>query len=176
MDGNLTYYVTRACGLAAWMLLTASVVWGLVLSTKVLGAHPRPAWNLDLHRYLGGLAAVFTALHVVAILLDSYVHFSLVDVLVPLTGSWHPGAVAWGIVGLYLLLAVELTSLARHRLPKKLWRVTHVASFPLYLTATVHAVQAGTDRGSPAFVFAAVASAVVVAGLTGLRVSRLSAA
>jgi hypothetical protein len=51
------------------------------------------------------------------VLADSYVHFSLVNVLVPLTGDWHPLAVAWGIAGMYLLLAVELTSLARPRVP-----------------------------------------------------------
>jgi hypothetical protein len=57
------------------------------------------------------LGVVFTAVHVAAIVADSYVHFGLVDVLVPLAATWHPLAVAWGIVGLYLLLAVEITSL-----------------------------------------------------------------
>src|SRR5258707_9911473 len=101
MDGHLTYYVTRAAGLSAWALLSASVLWGLVLTTKVLGSRPRPAWNLDLHRYLGGLAAVFTVVHVVAILLDTYVRFGVLDLLVPLHGTWHPGAGAWGVVGRY---------------------------------------------------------------------------
>ena len=95
-----------------------SVVWGLALSTRVLGGRPRPAWLFDLHRFLGGLALGFVGVHVLAVLADSYVHFSLLNVLVPLTGDWHPLAVALGIVGLYLLLAVELTSLARTRLPR----------------------------------------------------------
>ncbi len=97
-------------------------MWGLALSTRALGKNPRPAWLFDLHRFLGGLALIFTAVHVGAVLLDTYVHFSLVNVLVPFTGTWHPVAVAWGIVAMYLLLAVEMTSLLRKHISKRLWR------------------------------------------------------
>ena len=68
---------------------------------------------LDVHRFLGGLAAVFVGVHVIGLLLDSFVAFGPTDVLVPLASSWHPVAVAWGIVAMYLLVAVELTSLGR---------------------------------------------------------------
>ena len=80
---------------------------------------PGPAWLLSLHRYLGALALVFVGVHVAAILLDSYTDFGITDVLVPFTGSWHPLAVAWGIVGMYLLVAIEITSLLRHRMSKR---------------------------------------------------------
>src|SRR5436305_1464020 len=98
-------------------MLAASVLWGLALSTKALGRRPRPAWLLHLHRFLGAAALVFTALHVATIALDSYVDFGLTQLFVPFTGSWHPVAVAWGIIGFYLLVAVELTSLLRARIP-----------------------------------------------------------
>src|SRR4051812_49655582 len=124
MNGTLPWYIARSAGLIAWSLLTASVLWGVAMSTKAraFGKRPRPNWMLDLHRYLGGLAAIFTAVHVVAILADTYVHFDLGSVLVPFASHWRPAAVAWGVTGLYLLVAVELTSLARRQLPKKLWR------------------------------------------------------
>jgi DMSO/TMAO reductase YedYZ heme-binding membrane subunit len=99
-----------------------------------------------------------------------------VNVLVPLTGSWHPVAVAWGIVGLYALLAVELTSLARARISKRLWRRVHFASFALFVVTTIHALTAGTDRGSPPFVIAVVATCLVVVALTGVRVTRAGTA
>ena len=67
-----------------------------------------------------------------------YVHFGLVEVLVPFTGTWHPAAVAWGIIGLYALAAVEVTSLLRRRLSKRVWRATHFLSFPLFALTTVH--------------------------------------
>ena len=119
---------------------------GLLRSTKVLNGKPRPNWILDLHRFLGGLAMIFTGVHVLAIISDSYVHFGLVEVLVPFTGSWHPGAVAWGIVGMYLLAAVEITSLVRNRMSKKVWHTLHLLSFPVFVLTSIHVLTAGTDR------------------------------
>ena len=56
MTSQLWWYVARAGGIVAWALLTASVLWGLILSTKLRPPRVRPAWTLDLHRFLGGLA------------------------------------------------------------------------------------------------------------------------
>src|SRR5437763_11210099 len=110
------------------------MVWGLLLATRVLGRRPAPAWILSLHRFLGGLTVAFVGVHVGAILLDTYTNFSVVNVLVPLTGSWRPAAVAWGIVAMYLLLAVEITSLARDRMSLRAWRTMHLLSYFLFAT------------------------------------------
>ena len=172
MSSQILWYVARAGGIVAWAVAAASVIWGLALSTHALGRKPRPAWLFDLHRFLGGLVLIFTGVHVLAVLFNAYVHFSLVNILVPFTGTWHPAAVAWGIVGVYLLLAVELTSLARARVPKRLWRRVHFASFVLFATTTLHALTAGTDRRSAAFLLAAFAACGIVAVLTAVRVFR----
>ena len=174
MNSQLWWYTARSAGVVSWVLLAASVILGLALSTKALGRRARPNWLLDLHRFLGGAAVVFVGVHVVSIMLDSYVHFGLVEVLVPFTGSWHPAAVAWGIVGLYLLLAVEVTSLLRKRLSKRAWRLTHFLSFPLFVVATVHVLAAGTDRRT-FLLRAVVASATIaIAALTAVRVAQAS--
>jgi hypothetical protein len=83
---------------------------------------------LSTHRYLSALAIAFVAVHVLSILADSFVQFSLADVLVPMVSAWHPVAVAWGIVAMYVLVAVEVTSLTRAR-----------------LSPTIHFLTAGTD-------------------------------
>jgi hypothetical protein len=169
--GQLSWYVARSAGLVAWVLLTASVCWGLAMTTRVASRWTRRPWLLDLHRYLGGLAVIFTGVHVAAIVADSFVHFDLASVLVPFASSWRPFAVAWGVVAVYLLLAVELTSLARARLPRKVWRATHFASFPLFFVATVHGVLAGTDAHGPIATAVVVAAVAGVTGLTALRVA-----
>jgi predicted ferric reductase len=168
----LLWYVARAGGLVAWALAAGSVVWGLALSTHVLGTKPRPAWLYDLHRFLGGLALIFTGVHVLAVLFDGYVHFGPIEVLVPFTGTWHPVAVAWGIIGLYLLMAVELTSLLRSRMPKRLWRRVHYGSFVLFAATTVHAVSAGTDGTTVAFLAAVGTAVCVVIMLGAVRIAR----
>src|SRR6478735_5901387 len=133
---KIPWYVARSSGIVAW---------ALILATKVLGRRPAPAWVLSLHRYLGALAVVFVGVHVGGILLDSYTNFGITDVLVPFTGSWHPLAVAWGIVGMYLLAAIEITSLLRHRISKRAWHAVHLLSYFLFATTTVHMLTAGTD-------------------------------
>ena len=166
---ELLWYTARASGLVAWALLSAGVLWGLALSTKVLGPRPRPSWMLDLHRFLGGTAVAFVGVHVGAILVDGYTSFGPVDVLVPLTSAWNPIAVAWGIVAMYLLLAVELTSLVRRRLSKRTWHLVHLLSLPLVVISTVHLLTAGTDTGNPVLTGALLLTAAAIGALTGYR-------
>lgn len=170
MSAETVWYVARAGGLIAWGLLAASVVWGIALSTRLLGRRPRPAWLLDLHRYLGGLGVVFVVVHVGAIMADSYVPFGPVATFVPFAGSWHPAAVAWGIVALYLLLAVELTSLLRSHLPMRVWRRVHYLSFAVFVLATAHGLSAGTDSNTSAMILTFLVVCAVVALLVTVRV------
>lgn len=145
MNARLWWYVARAGGLVAWTLLAASTLWGLALTTRAFSARAAPRWLLDLHRFLGGLSVVFVGVHLTGVVADTFVHFGPVDILVPLASTWHPVWVAWGIVAFYLLVAVEVTSLLRARLPHRLWKGVHASSFLLFACATVHALLAGTD-------------------------------
>lgn len=163
MNEQLWWYLARATGIVAWVLLAAAVLFGLVVRTKVGAVRGRPPWWLDLHRFLGGFATVFTGVHLATLVADSYVHFTLVDLLVPGASEWQPGAVAWGVVSLWLLVAVEVTSLLQTRLSRRTWRWIHLASYPLFWMATFHFVAAGTDATSrPAIVGIAATSTAVL--------------
>ncbi len=146
---NVWWYFARAGGLVAWGLLAATVFWGLIHAGRLTRKRPTPAWNLDLHRFLGALAVIFIAIHIGALMADRYVNFGVEQVLVPFATHWRPGAIAWGITAMYLVLAVELTSLAMRWLPRKLWRKVHMLSFVLFTVSTVHAIQSGTDTAKP---------------------------
>jgi predicted ferric reductase len=169
VNPHLWWYVARASGIVAWILVTASVVWGLVLSTR-LTRRPKPAWFLDLHRLLGGLSVVFVGVHLAGLVADNYTHFGLASLLVPLASAWHPVAVASGVVGMYLLIAIEITSLLMRRLPRRLWRAVHLTSFGLFAFTTVHALTAGSDAGNVAVQWFALGSCAVVGFLTLVRI------
>jgi predicted ferric reductase len=145
VTNELWWYVARSCGIVCWLVVSASVLWGLVLSSKSARKRLSAAWVLDLHRHLGGLGVVFLALHLLGLAEDRFIRFSLVELLVPLASHWRAGAVAWGVTALYLLVAVEVTSLLRRRLPSPVWRATHMLSFPVFVMASVHLLTAGTD-------------------------------
>ena len=167
---KLWWYLARSSGLVAWLMLTIAVVWGLLLSTRILQDRRRPAWLLDLHRWLGGMAVTFTALHLVGLVADDYVHFGPAEILVPFASTWRPQAVAWGVVGFYLLVAIQVTSLAMKRLPKKLWRGVHLTSFVLFFVASIHAGQSGTDATGPWYRAAATVLVLAVVFTTTYRI------
>ena len=170
MNEQVWWFAARSGGIVAWALVTLSVCWGLFLSTKAAAKASQPAKLLDLHRFLGGLSVTFTAIHIAGLVGDSYVEFGWLDILVPWASDWKPTAVAWGVIAFWLLLAVEITSLFMKRIPRKVWRHIHRSSFGLYIFATVHGIQAGTDTLNDWYRMAMLASINVVAFLTILVV------
>jgi predicted ferric reductase len=176
VNGKLTWYAARASGLVAWALVTASILWGLALSTRLIRRRGAPAWLLDLHKFLGTLSMVFVGVHIFALWADSYVHFGPSELFVPMASEWRPGAVAWGIAATYLLVAIELTSWAIRKVPRRLWRAVHLASFPLFGAATVHAFTAGADRMNVAVQWAALTGAFLILFFGAFRIRRVSSA
>jgi predicted ferric reductase len=170
MTGQLAWFVARATGIVAWALVTASVIWGLLLSTRLLGRNPGTRWLLDLHRFLGALAVVFTAVHLGGLVADTYTSFGPQEILVPLAGNWKPRPVALGVTGLYLLVAIEITSLLMTRLPRRWWRAVHLTSYGLFWLATLHGVTAGTDTREPLLWLAYLLATGAVLFLTLIRV------
>lgn len=166
MNSQVWWFVSRSSGMVAWAVVTMAVAWGLFISTKAVAKASSPAWLLDLHRFLGGLGVAFTAVHLIGLWADSYVTFGWAELFVPMASEWKPGAVAFGIVAMYLLIAIEATSLMMKHLPRRVWRWVHRASLPLYVLATYHALQAGTDHRNQLFRLAALASVNIVAFLT----------
>lgn len=158
MDPRIWWYVSRATGLVAWGLAVSSILLGLALSTRALGARPRGPWLLALHRWLGGMTVLFTAAHVGAIIADSFVHFGLADVLVPFASSWKPLPVALGIVSAWLLVAIEITSFQMKRLPKQVWHKIHMTSYVVAVLATAHGLTSGADTANPVFSWSMIAA------------------
>lgn len=167
---KLWWYVARASGIVAWVMLAIAVIWGILVATRILGRKPRPAWVLDLHRWLGGLSVTFTGVHLVGLVLDDYVEFGMRELFVPFASEWRPAAVAWGVVALYVLIAIQATSLVMKRLPRRLWKWVHMSSFGLFFVATLHAGMAGTDVTNPLY---RVVVGVMVVGVVFFSVYRI---
>jgi sulfoxide reductase heme-binding subunit YedZ len=140
------WYAERAAGVVAYVLVTGLVVLGVLLSTRVRTSR----WPMfaieDVHRFVGILAGAFVALHVSLLLVDTFVPFSLGQVLVPFTASYRPFATGLGTVAVELLVAVAIANGFRRRLPYKTWRGIHYAGFGVWSAATIHGLLAGSDR------------------------------
>lgn len=143
-----TWHLARSSGWVAWILLGCSVVWGALAAGRMVAGRTMPRWLLELHRHLSWLTVALLAVHLGSLLADDYVEFGVLDLLVPGASSWRPTAVAWGVLALWLLAIVQVSSLQRLRLPRRWWRRTHLLSYPAWCLAALHGVQAGTDAGT----------------------------
>ena len=158
---SLWWYTARAGGLTAWWLVALTVFWGLMLSTRVTRGKPTPAWLLDLHRFMGGLAVIFTLVHIAGLMGDKWIKLQVADLLIPMHAKFKPGALAWGVIAVYLMVAIELTSLVMKHLPRKLWRAIHSTAFVLFLMSTVHAFAAGSESKNVAVQWTAMSFAAI---------------
>jgi DMSO/TMAO reductase YedYZ heme-binding membrane subunit len=165
MSSQIWWYTARASGIVAWLFITASVLWGILLSTKLFPRQRRPAWILDLHRALGALSVVFVATHIGSLVADNYVHFGLADVTIPFVSGWRPWQVALGVFAFWLLILVESTSLLMKHLPRRVWRGIHLTSYVVFVLGSLHGTFAGTDSTNIVYVITSlvVTAAVVVA-------------
>lgn len=141
----LDWYAARAAGVVAYVLLTSGVLLGVLLA----GRARLPRWPTfavtDVHRFVALLTGAFVFLHVAALLLDRFVHTSLVAVLVPGASAYRPFWVALGTVALELLAAVAVSTVFRKRLGHARWRRIHYLTFVVWAAATAHGIGAGTD-------------------------------
>ena len=169
MNEQVWWWVARASGIVALVLTAAAVIWGLLLSTRVMRGTPTPGWLLSMHRFLGAMTVAFTGVHVAGLVADDYVHFGWTEVLVPWASEWRPTAVAFGVVAMYLLAAVQTSSLLMRRLPRRWWRRIHQSSFALFAVSVVHGLEAGTDAGNPLYVVGIGGLVLAVAVLTTHR-------
>ncbi len=170
-DPHIWWYVTRASALIAWALMTLSVVWGILLSTRILRRIDNPGWLQDLHRFLGGLSVVMVLLHMVTLMLDGWLKFTPTELLVPFATDFKPIATALGILSFYLLVAVQGSSMIMNRLPRKFWKGLHYASYAVVLLVSFHAGLSGTDVGSLGYRILAFTLIGLTAAATVVRIA-----
>ncbi len=171
MTSQVWWYLARASGAMAWVMLTASVVWGIILSTKAFPKHRRPAWLLDLHRWLGTLTLALIGLHIASLIADTYTDFDIAAVLVPFASEWRPFAVAVGVIAGWLIVTIQISSLAIKRLPRRVWHGIHLASYAVFWLTSLHAVLAGSDRAEPLYLTTAAIGTITVVWATIYRIT-----
>jgi sulfoxide reductase heme-binding subunit YedZ len=142
------WLASRASGIAAMLLITASVFIGLTLSTRAVKGPGVARWLATTHEQfaLAGLVAI--ALHGVTLLGDPFLKAGVSDIAIPFSGGFKPLWVGLGVVGGYLAALLGLTFYARRRIGAKRWRKLHRLTIVAYALAVAHTLGAGTDFGA----------------------------
>jgi sulfoxide reductase heme-binding subunit YedZ len=142
---NALWYLTRATGAVTLLLLTASVVIGVVTVGRLQTAG-WPRFVIEgLHRNISLLAILVLLVHIVTSVLDPFASIHLLDAVVPFTGTYRPLWLGLGAFASDLLIAIAITSVVRRRLGHAVWRATHWLAYLCWPVAVLHTVGTGSD-------------------------------
>ena len=167
---SIEWVLIRGSGIAAFALLTASVVWGLLVSTKLVARVVKAKPLTWFHESLGIGALLATLGHVIVISMHDFLEFTWGEILVPGTSDWRPLPVAFGILGLYGLTVIVASFYVRRWIGQRAWRSLHFASLGVFVTSLVHGIQAGSDTSQPLVLGMYAGAAIVVFGLVAHRI------
>jgi methionine sulfoxide reductase heme-binding subunit len=168
MTGSTAFwYASRATGIIALLLFSATLVLGLVVTRQGrLPGLPRFAVT-SLHRNLSLLALALVVVHVLTAVLDSYVRIPLVAAVIPLASGYERFWLGLGALALDLILALICTSLIRGRLPRSWWRPIHLCAYLCWPVAFLHGLGAARDlRQGLLLALAAGCAVLVLAAVT----------
>jgi predicted ferric reductase len=170
-SSTLPWYVSRATGVVALLLMTAVMLLGLlVVRNGKLPGLPRFAVT-GLHRNLSLTALVFVALHVLTAVVDGFVHVPLTAAVIPFASGYERLALTLGAVSLDVALALIVTSLIRSRLSPRVWRAVHLLAYVSWPVAWLHSYTASTDMRSGWMLALAVIDLLVVVAAVGWRLA-----
>jgi DMSO/TMAO reductase YedYZ heme-binding membrane subunit len=165
------WYISRATGVVALLLMTAVLLLGLLVSRQGrLPGLPKFAVT-GLHRNLALIAVAFVGLHVVTAVADGYVNIPLISVIVPLSSSYERLWLALGAVSLDLSLAIIVTSLVRNRLSRKAWKAVHWLAYLSWPVAWLHSYGSASDLKGGWLFLLAIADLLVVVAAVGWRLA-----
>jgi len=144
---NSTYlwYATRASGIVALILLTMTMVLGLVTTSRARARNWPGFAQQEFHRRVSIVAVVFLAIHVVTSILDTYVHIGWFAIVVPFSSPYSRFWVGLGTIALDLMVAVFVSSLLRAHLKPATWRGIHWLAYASWPVALAHTFGLGTD-------------------------------
>ena len=146
---QIWWFIARASGIIAWALMTLTVVWGILLKTRILRGADNPDWLQNTHRYISGLSLSMIVVHLFALWRDEFIEFGLRELFVPFASAWNPVGVALGVFSLYLVVAIQATALLSKHLPDWLWKGVHLTSYVAIILVALHSGLVGSDVGAP---------------------------
>ncbi len=179
-SASLAWFIGRASGILAFILLTLVIVNGLLMTTRLVFRLLPPALNYEMHHFFSWMAFLAVVGHIISFTFDDYFHLTLSEGLIPFTlardftsnlGYDLRYAVGIGTVAFYGIAALILSSELKGKwIALKKWRVLHYSSFLTYILFLAHGFLSGTDSDTWWMIWLYSLSAILVFGLTGLRI------
>jgi len=170
-DIKAFWYLSRSMAIISYLLIWLSVVWGLLMTTKLSRIWPGHVTTADLHKFISILGLGMATLHGLILMGDKYMNMSLAQFFIPFSvQSYRPGWVGLGQISLYLIALVVLSFYFRQFLGQKLWRFIHYLSFFTFFAVLIHGLAAGSDTITPGMFFVYYLTGTIAVFLTFYRI------
>ena len=170
-DIKAFWYLSRSMAIISYLLIWLSVVWGLLMTTKLSRVWPGHVTTADLHKFISILGLSLATLHGLILMGDKYMNMSLAQFFIPFSvQSYRPGWVGLGQISLYLIALVVLSFYFRQFLGQKLWRLIHYLSFFTFFAVLIHGLAAGSDTITPGMFFVYYLTGTIAVFLTFYRI------
>lgn len=171
LPGQTAWHGARAAGMVAYVLATASVLFGMAITTRLGTKMLGKASVADVHRALSLLSLFAIGAHTLFLMLDSYAKFGFADIAVPFATWYRTFWTGLGIIAAYLFIAVYASFYVRSLVGYRAWRAFHYASFGVFVLGTLHGIFAGSDSGAPWALAIYLGCTAAVAAMFAYRVS-----
>ena len=168
-SAHAMWYLTRSTGIVTLVLVTLSVLIGIISSLRAGGKRTPRFVVAGLHRNVSLLTVVFIAIHVTTTVLDGYAPITFLDSVVPFISSYRPIWLGLGAVASDLVLALVITSLIRVRIGLRTWRGIHWTAYACFPIAIVHSLGTGSDASRSWMLAVVIGSVALVAIATLVR-------
>jgi predicted ferric reductase len=172
---SFQWMAIRGSGLVAFVLLAGATIWGLLISTKVLGRSVKAKPVAWFHESLAIGSLLATGVHMFFLFTHDFIDFGYRDLFVPGASSWRPLATALGVVSFYMMLIITGSFYVKKWIGQNAWRAIHMASFGTFVGAALHGIFSGTDSAHPVVFGMYISSLAVVAVLMVIRIARAAA-
>jgi predicted ferric reductase len=164
-----SWIVLRAAGVGAYVMLFLSVAWGLASTTTPFGKRISKPSSTLVHQFMSTCGLFLVGIHLAGLLVDRFVRFDALDLLVPMRSPYRPFAVTLGITAMYATVVVVVTSWLRKKIGTTAWRRTHLLAVPAFTLSLLHGMFAGTDSAMPWMWWTYVVTGLIVLFLIVVR-------
>ena len=141
----MNWILIRAAGIAAYGMLWLAVAWGLAATTSAVSNRVSKQASTLFHQFAASAGLLLLAIHMGLLVIDKFMPYSLLDTLVPMRSTFRPVAITFGVVAMYGVVIVMVTSWLRKPIGTLWWRKMHLLAVPAFTLAFAHGVFSGTD-------------------------------
>lgn len=148
-EPRVYWHLARSSAVVAYLLLWLSMLFGLLMTSRMARLWPGGPQAFDLHQHTSLLGLAFAIFHALILLGDRYVVASFEQILIPFAyQDYAPFWVGLGQLAIYGLAIVGLSFYVKEHIGRGAWRAVHFLSFAIFLLALIHGVMSGSDSNT----------------------------